>query len=210
MPLPLTASIKLTCSTRGQSPSPVPAYMMLEFVGSITIDETARLAMKSLTGPHETPALAEYQMPPETLPTHILFALVGSITIERIRPPIFPGPNHCQSPGAIAATSIPFGFPAALALFCSAARITFICSRAFCSPSAGITPCSSCSCRLRNFAASSGRSPRASFSSASSSPRVSSSLSGALPPAVAVARAGSVRSGIPAKAFVSSTAEPGD
>ena len=58
-------------------PSPVPAYIMFEFVGFITIVETARFAIKSLTGDHDAPPFVVRQIPPETLPTHILFGLVG-------------------------------------------------------------------------------------------------------------------------------------
>ena len=57
--------------------SPVPAYMVLGIVGLITIVDTARLAKKSLTGNHEVPPLSVRQMPPPTLPTHMVLVFVG-------------------------------------------------------------------------------------------------------------------------------------
>src|SRR5262249_35599922 len=96
--------------------SPVPAYMMLGFVGSITMVDTARLAMKSFTGCQMPPPSVECHIPPLALPIHMLFVLLGSITIVRIRPPTLPAPNHVQSLGWRVATESPSGFPAALAL----------------------------------------------------------------------------------------------
>src|SRR5688500_15004621 len=98
---------------------------MLGLLGCITRAETARFAMKSLTGCQEVPPLVVLQIPPETLPTHIWFGFVGWITIERIRPPILPGPSQVQSPGDT---------PAASTLGSSLDCIIWICSAALLSP----------------------------------------------------------------------------
>src|SRR6185436_5852343 len=85
-------------------PSPVPANIVLVFAGFIIIEEIARFARKSLTGCHDVPPFVDLQIPPPTLPTHILFELFGSITIDRIRPPTLAGPSQLQSAGTRFAT----------------------------------------------------------------------------------------------------------
>src|SRR5919204_2306371 len=109
--------------------------MIIGFAGSIARQETARFAMKSSTGCQVAPPLSVLHTPPPTLPAHIVFGLVGWMTIERVRPPMFPGPSETQpawpggSPavggGAIRArgsTERPVGMPATLALTARLAR----------------------------------------------------------------------------------------
>ena len=52
--------------------------------------------MKSSTGAHVAPPFVVLKIPPPTLPTNITFGLVGSMTIDRTRPPMLPGPSHVQ------------------------------------------------------------------------------------------------------------------
>ncbi len=56
-------------------------------------------------------SLGTLSQAPPTLPTNILLVFVGSITIERMRPPIFPGPSQAHCCGLIPAISNPFGLP---------------------------------------------------------------------------------------------------
>jgi len=51
--------------------------MIFGFVGSITIEHTARLAMKSSTGSQLWPPSSVRQTPPPTLPTQMRFEFVG-------------------------------------------------------------------------------------------------------------------------------------
>src|SRR5258705_3737443 len=62
----------------------------------MTIVDTARLAMKSSTGAHVAPPVVVVKMPPPTLPANMVFVLTGSITSDRTRPPMLPGPSHVQ------------------------------------------------------------------------------------------------------------------
>jgi hypothetical protein len=50
---------------------------MFGFTGSIASVATARFAIKSSTGCHETPLSMVFQIPPETLPTHMVAGVVG-------------------------------------------------------------------------------------------------------------------------------------
>src|SRR6185503_7274048 len=59
--------------------------------------DTARFAMKSSTAAQVPPPLVVLKMPPPTLPTNITCVLVGSMTIERTRPPMLPGPSHVHA-----------------------------------------------------------------------------------------------------------------
>src|SRR5213080_4121098 len=63
-------------------------------VGSITIEPIARLAMKSFIGNQLAPLLVVFQMPPLTLPAHMVEVVVGWTRIERTRPPMLPGPSQ--------------------------------------------------------------------------------------------------------------------
>ena len=82
-----------------------PAYIVLGSPGCITIVETARFAMKSSTGAHEAPPSVVLKIPPPTLPANITFGVVGSMTSDRTRPPMLPGPSHVQLAGLIPADS---------------------------------------------------------------------------------------------------------
>ena len=62
--------------------------------------DTDKTAMKSSTAAHEAPPLVVFQMPPPTLPANMMSAFVGLIAIERIRPPMLPGPSHRHIAGA--------------------------------------------------------------------------------------------------------------
>src|SRR5882672_8743540 len=68
--------------------------MTFGVAGLIAIADTDRTAMKSSIGAHDAPPLVVFQIPPPTLPANIVSGLVGLIASERIRPPMFPGPNH--------------------------------------------------------------------------------------------------------------------
>src|SRR5438105_4293540 len=57
---------------------------------------TARLPIQSSHGKKLAALLVVFQTPPPTPPTHIVPCWVGCITIERVRPPILPGPSHSQ------------------------------------------------------------------------------------------------------------------
>src|SRR5262245_31039985 len=89
MPAPLIASML-------KKPSPVPAYMIFGFEGSIARQQTARFAMKSSTGSQLVPPFSVRHTPPPTLPAHIVLGGVGWTTIERVRPPMLPGPSEIQ------------------------------------------------------------------------------------------------------------------
>ncbi len=78
-------------------PSPVPAYITLELVGSTISELTARLAIQSSIGVQVVLAeqqLVVFQMPPETPPINTVLALSGRIA--RMRPPTLPGPACVQ------------------------------------------------------------------------------------------------------------------
>src|ERR1035438_2676484 len=70
--------------------------MMFALVGSITMQEMARLAMKSFSGNHAAPLLVVFQTPPSTPPHHMMLVDVGCTRIARTRPPILPGPSQVQ------------------------------------------------------------------------------------------------------------------
>ncbi len=135
-------------------PSPVPAYKIFGLDGSMTMVVTAMLDIKSVRMFHEAPPSVDFQMPPVTLPAHMIFVSVGWIMMERTRPPMLPGPIHVQPALVIAC-----------GLFPCWARISLICWAAVNKPSAGILPFSSRQAKARYSRASSGWS--ASFSSVS-------------------------------------------
>ena len=60
--------------------------------------------MKSLSGAQLAPPLVVFQMPPPTLPAQSVLGSVGCTTMERMRPPMLPGPSQVQPPGCIPAT----------------------------------------------------------------------------------------------------------
>src|SRR6266850_4589181 len=68
--------------------------MTLGFAGLMTSDDTDSAAMKSSTGVQPAPPFVVFQMPPPTLPANIVSGVFGWMTIERMRPPTFPGPSH--------------------------------------------------------------------------------------------------------------------
>ena len=68
--------------------------MVFGDAGLKTSDDTARFAMKSSTGSHDPPVLVVLKMPPPTLPANIVDGVIGLMAIERIRPPMLPGPSH--------------------------------------------------------------------------------------------------------------------
>src|SRR4051812_37354896 len=53
--------------------------------------------MKSARGAQLNPPLVVFQTPPATAPSHMISGFVGWITIERVRPPMLPGPSHFQA-----------------------------------------------------------------------------------------------------------------
>src|ERR1041385_7031501 len=69
----------------------------------MTSVETAILALKSLSVDHEVPLLVVFQMPPPTLPAYHVDVVVGSMTMERTRPPTLLGPREVQLPLVIPA-----------------------------------------------------------------------------------------------------------
>ena len=68
---------------------------------------TARLARKSFCGAQLVPPFVVFQMPPATLPTHMMFGFVRWMTRERMRPPILPGPSHVHESVSIPAACAP-------------------------------------------------------------------------------------------------------
>src|SRR5688500_18300240 len=62
----------------------------------MTIVEMARFAMKSSTGAHDAPPVVVLNSRPAPTPTNITARSVGSITSDRTRPPVVPGPSHVQ------------------------------------------------------------------------------------------------------------------
>ena len=110
---------------------------------------TERLDIKSFTTLQFAPESVLFQMPPVTLPTHIVVVVVGCIRIARMRPPILPGPRDVQDVVEMPATA-PTG------LLCAACIIAFICTLALISALGGMYPFSSTRERLRHAAASRG------------------------------------------------------
>src|SRR5215208_4717136 len=55
--------------------------------------------MKSSTGAQLCPASSVRQTPPATLPAHMTSVLAGCTRIDRVRPPMLPGPSDTQPPG---------------------------------------------------------------------------------------------------------------
>src|SRR5215831_18129129 len=84
-----------------RKPSPVPAYNMLELVGSMTMEVTARFAIQSVVVFQVVPLFVVFHTPPPTLPSQTVLVVAGWTTIERILPPIFPGPNQVHIDGLI-------------------------------------------------------------------------------------------------------------
>ena len=161
IPAPRTAS-------RLKKPSPVPAYITSGCLGSIAMQETARFAMKSSTGSQWPPPSVVCQMPPPTLPNQIRSGWVGWTRIERVRPPMLPGPSHSHwfwvSPARLVAISArgstvrPAGRPAARGALAGAARIACSSSSAVASALGGMRPSSLRACAARNACRARGRS----------------------------------------------------
>src|SRR5437016_3414121 len=80
--------------------SPVPAYNMFGFPGSIVSEATFKFAIKSPVEIHDAPALVDLHTPPPAAEANIVFGFVGSMTIARVRPPMLPGPSGVQPPNA--------------------------------------------------------------------------------------------------------------
>ncbi len=97
MPAPRTASAL-------KKPSPVLAYMTFGLACEITMLLIDRLPAKSFTGVQLAPPLTVFQMPPATLPAHMVPATVGWIAMARTRPPMLPGPSAVHWPGPMPAT----------------------------------------------------------------------------------------------------------
>src|SRR2546425_10995404 len=110
---------------------------MAEFVGSIASEETARFGSSvSVRAAHDVPPLVVFHTPPATPAAYIVFGVVGSMTMARVRPPTLPGPRAVQDPRNEAAVSRLMPRAAAdgwrtspPAVGCSG--ISFICSRAW-------------------------------------------------------------------------------
>src|ERR1022692_4415369 len=68
-------------------------------VGSIAIQQIARLSIKSPTGPKLLPPSSLNQTPPPTLPIQIRSGFLGSIRMERVRPPMLLGPREAHPAG---------------------------------------------------------------------------------------------------------------
>src|SRR5207244_1532760 len=79
--------------------------MTLGFAGSITMQATARLAIKSSNGNHEAPLLMVFQTPASTPPHHMMLVEAGWKRRDRTRPPMLPGPSQVQPPGWMSAAS---------------------------------------------------------------------------------------------------------
>src|SRR5258706_9851488 len=77
--------------------------MTFESVGSIAIELTARFGSRSSSGLHESPASVDFHTPPATPAAYITSGVFGSIKIERVRPPMLPGPSctHRLNPASI-------------------------------------------------------------------------------------------------------------
>src|SRR5262249_38501883 len=93
-----------------KNPSPVPAYMVLWFVGSMTSELTLMLGIRSATGFHEAAPSALFQIPPPTPPAYMILGEVGSISMARVLPPTLPGPRLVHEPRNSGSTS-PFFRP---------------------------------------------------------------------------------------------------
>src|SRR5262245_4548781 len=146
MPAPRIAAVFEDPSTDSKKPSPVPAYSTFGSVGSIAMQPTASVAMKSSSGSHDVPPLVVFQIPPLTEPTQIVFVCVGCTMIDRIRPPTLPGPSHVHVIGSVRG---PAGCAAIMSSRCRRARI---------SASSGILPSSLRRWKYRKRAAAIGSS----------------------------------------------------
>src|SRR5207248_1366580 len=97
MPAPGTGEFLVFVFCLKKPPSPVPAKNVSGSVLNIpTMHVTARFDISSATGVQLMPPFSLRQMPPLTPPTNILSGAAGSIIMERIRPPMLPGPIHDQ------------------------------------------------------------------------------------------------------------------
>src|SRR5439155_19873623 len=120
--MPLSTLLKMPAprSRLPPAPPPVPASIRLVPVGLIANALTARLAMKSFTGDHASPAFVDFQMPPPGLFTHIVFGSDGSKRIVVMRPPTFPGPSQVHD---VRLTPAPFGCADFIRCTCRSAAI---------------------------------------------------------------------------------------
>src|SRR6266567_1217551 len=110
--------------------------------------------MKSFIGNQLAALLVVFQMPPQTLPAHMVEVVVGWTRIERTRPPMLPGPSQIQE-----LVSMPAVFrPGTADTFApghafGSTGISCFCWSALRRPSGGIFPFSSRICIARNSAA---------------------------------------------------------
>src|SRR5262245_29543855 len=80
--------------------------MTLVLAGSMAIEFTARLAMESVSGTHDAPPLDLFQTPPTTPPAYIGVGVRGSIRMDRVLPPMLPGPSGDHEPSATAVCAL--------------------------------------------------------------------------------------------------------
>jgi hypothetical protein len=67
--------------------------MMLESLGSIAIELTARLAIRSDVGDQVLPLSVVFQTPPATPAAYMVAGVSGSINRARVRPAMLSGPR---------------------------------------------------------------------------------------------------------------------
>src|SRR6266404_5661140 len=67
--------------------------MTFESEGSIAIELIARFGSRSSSALHESPASVDFHTPPATPAAYMISGVFGSIKIERVRPPMLPGPS---------------------------------------------------------------------------------------------------------------------
>src|SRR5258708_3918785 len=79
--------------------------MTAGLTGSIAIELTARLDIRSASGAQEAPPFVVFHTPPATPAAYIVVGVVGWISVARVRPPMLPGPSPVQAPRAAAAMS---------------------------------------------------------------------------------------------------------
>src|SRR5258708_37671029 len=79
--------------------------MTAGLTGSIAIELTARLDIRSASGAQEAPTFVVFHTPPATPAAYIGVGVVGWISVARERPPMLPGPSPVQAPSAAAAMS---------------------------------------------------------------------------------------------------------
>ena len=73
--------------------SPVPAYMIFAFCGSMVRELKVKDGRKSSACDQSAPALVVFQRPPVAAATQMMFGLSGRTTMARTRPPNLVGPD---------------------------------------------------------------------------------------------------------------------